>query len=167
MPLLRKRREAAGYSSRALLRWSTCTWEQTTPDAGVHITLTQTKIPCSRREGLIPAHSTQRSTREPEVSMCSSAQAGGTTSCKPSALCRHFPCRKRAVVVMQDCKDNSTHKSRVFEWPCKPPAACSWCKVKNGVGEARGWNLTRQEIMRRVPSKPSHGEIWLKKHESC
>lgn len=86
------------------------------------------------------------------------------------ALCslQTLPLQKTgAVVVMQDCKDNSTHKSRVSEWPCKPPAACSWCKVKNGVGEARGWNLTSQEIMRRVPSKPSHGEIWLKKHESC
>lgn len=65
---------------------------------------------------------------------------------------------------MQDCKDNSTQKSRVSEWFCKP-AACSWCKVKNGVGEARGWNLTSQGKMRKIPNKPSHREIWLKKDE--
>lgn len=72
-----------------------------------------------------------------------------------------------AVVGIRGCKDNSTHKSRVSEWLCQPPAAGSWCKVKNGVGEARGWNLTNQGIMRKVPNKPSHGEIRLKKHESC
>lgn len=159
MPLLGKRREAAEYSSHTLLRWSVHTGDQTTPDAGVQDTRTQTKIPCSHREGLILAHSSQRSTRKQEVSMCSSAQAGGTTSCKPSA-------ENRGCLGMQDCKDNSTHKSRVSEWLCKP-AACSWCKVKNGMREAGGWNLTSQGIMRKVSNKPSHGEMCLKKHESC